>query len=605
MKAVFAVGFLALLAPIAAKNIVQLAESVQDLSTLVAAVVAGDLADTLSSAGPFTVFAPTNEAFSALPAGVLESLMKPQQKKELVDILTYHVLPEKVLSTELKPFQAVKTVEGKPLHVTKSGDRVRVGSSLESKDLRNVIKADNLASNGVVHIIDGVLLPPAPPLKNIVDLAASTADLSTLVTALTAGKLTGALSGTGPFTVFAPINEAFARLPKATLKKLLDPSNIKELDALLEYHVISGAAVHKADLKLGRQYVKTLEGKKVEIYKTESGEVFVKVRLSWAKVIAADVGASNGVVHIINHVLDGGLIPFPPPAPSKSIVQLAAATPDLSTLVTALKAGNLINALSGTGPFTVFAPTNEAFAKLPKATLSHLLDPKNIKELDATLEYHVISGAAVFKADLKSDQKVKTLEGQDVEIKRTTSGEVLVNQAKVATADVAASNGVVHIIDSVLMIPTPNIVQLAERTLDLSTLVSAVVAGDLADTLSSAGKFTVFAPTNEAFKALPAGTLKTLMKPQNKGELVDILTYHVLPEQVLSTQLKPFQAVKTVEGKLLHVQEWGGKVRVGPSLLSKDLKNVIKADNVASNGVVHIIDGVLLPPSALAETIIV
>merc|ERR1711959_452567 len=257
--------------------------------------------------------------------GVLENLMKPQQKKELVDILTYHVLPEKVLSTNLKPYQAVKTVEGKSLEVTRSGASVRVGGSLVSKDLKNVIKADNLASNGVVHIIDGVLLPPAPPLKNIVDLAASTADLSTLVTALTAGKLTGALSGTGPFTVFAPINEAFARLPKATLKKLLDPSNIKELDAILEYHVISGAAVHKADLKLGRQYVKTLEGKKVEIYKTESGEVFVKVRLSWAKVIAVDVGASNGVVHIIDAVLDGGLIPFPPfppPAPSKSIVQL-------------------------------------------------------------------------------------------------------------------------------------------------------------------------------------------------------------------------------------------------------------------------------------------
>merc|ERR1712216_921414 len=144
--------------------------------------------------------------------------------------------------------------------------------------------------------------------------------------------------------------------------------------------------------------------------------------------------------------------------------------------------------------------------------------------------------------------------------------------------------------------------QLAEHTPDLSTLVSAVVAGGLANTLSSAGKFTVFAPTNEAFKALPAGVLDTLMKPENKAKLVDILKYHVLPEEVLSKQLKPFQAVKTVEGKLLHVQEWGGKVRVGPSLLSKDLKNVVKANNVASNGVVHIIDGVLLPPS---ETIVV
>merc|ERR1719181_1214027 len=154
-----------------------------------------------------------------------------------------------------------------------------------------------------------------------------------------------------------------------------------------------------------------------------------------------------------------------------------------------------------------------------------------------------------------------------------------------------------------LMIPnpsppvTPNIVKLAESVKDLSTLVAAVVAGDLADTLSSPGPFTVFAPTNEAFAALPAGPVTKLMKPENKKELVDILTYHVLPEEVLSKQLKPFQALKTVEGKLLHVQEWGGKVHVGPSLESKDLKNVIKADNVASNGVVHIIDGVLLPPT--------
>merc|ERR1712178_112306 len=173
---------------------------------------------------------------------------------------------------------------------------------------------------------------------------------------------------------------------------------------------------------------------------------------------------------------------------------------------------------------------------------------------------------------------------------------------KVIAADYFATNGVVHIIDGVLIPPvTPNIVKLAESVKELSTLVAAVVAGGLADTLSSPGPFTVFAPTNEAFAALPAGVLTKLMKPENKKELVDILTYHVLPEEVLSKQLKPFQAVKTVEGKLLHVQEWGGKVHVGPSLLSKDLKNVINADNVASNGVVHIIDGVLLPPSSVAK----
>merc|ERR1712048_1482483 len=137
---------------------------------------------------------------------------------------------------------------------------------------------------------------------------------------------------------------------------------------------------------------------------------------------------------------------------------------------------------------------------------------------------------------------------------------------------------------------------------DLSTLVSAVVAADLADTLSGKGSFTLFAPTNEAFNALPAGTLDNLMKPANKAELADILTYHVLPEQALSKDLAPFQAVKTVEGNLLHIQKWGGNVKVGSSLESKDLRNVVKADNLASNGVAHIIDGVLLPPASPAPT---
>merc|ERR1711862_631571 len=217
-----------MLAPTPKPNIVKLAESVKDLSTLVAAVVAGDLADTLSSTGPFTVFAPTNEAFAALPAGVLTKLMKPENKKELVDILTYHVLPEEVLSKQLKPFQAVKTVEGKHgTIVQERGDKVRVGESWEFKDLKNVVKADNLASNGVVHIIDGVLIPSAEttmlaptPKPNIVKLAESVKDLSTLVAAVVAGDLADTLTSPGPFTVFAPTNEAFAALPAGTLTKL-------------------------------------------------------------------------------------------------------------------------------------------------------------------------------------------------------------------------------------------------------------------------------------------------------------------------------------------------------------------------------------------------
>merc|ERR1712144_110806 len=280
-----------------------------------------------------------------------------------------------------------------------------------------------------------------------------TPDLTTLVTALKAGKLTDALSGKGPFTVFAPSNEAFAKLPKSVLDRLLDPKNIKELQDVLEYHVIAGAAVHKSDLK-SIQRVKTLEGRELVIFKDHHGDV----RVGDARVTAADVDASNGVVHIIDHVL----LPLAVAAPvAKNIVELAAGTPDLSTLVTALKAGKLTDALSGKGPFTVFAPSNEAFATLPKSVLNRLLDPKNIKELQDVLEYHVIAGAAIHKADLEDYQNVKTLEGKTLLVVKDLAGDVFLGdasphspglrpEAKVTTADVDASNGVVHVIDHVL-----------------------------------------------------------------------------------------------------------------------------------------------------------
>jgi transforming growth factor-beta-induced protein len=440
-------------------NIIELAESVKDLGTLVSAVVAGDLVDTLSSPGPFTLFAPTNEAFAALPAGTLDSLMKPQNKAELVDILTYHVLPLQAFSKDLQSFQAVNTVEGKPLHIQKWGGVVKVGPSLKSEDLRTVTGADNAASNGVAHIIDGVLLPPPSTLlshkPNIVELAESVKDLSTLVSAVVAADLVDTLSSPGPFTVFAPTNEAFAALPAGTLDSLMKPENKAELVDILTYHVLPLQAFSK-DLQ-PFQAVKTVEGKLLHIQK-------------WGGVVK--VGAS-----------------------------------------------------------------------------------------------------------LKSED-LKTVTG----------------------ADNAASNGVAHIIDGVLLPPTPkqpNLVELAESVKDLSTLVSAVVAADLVDTLSSAGPFTLFAPTNEGFAALPAGTLDNLLKPHNKRQLVDILTYHVLPVQAFAKDLESFQAVKTVEGKSLHIQKWGGVVKVGPSLESEDLRTVTAADNAASNGVAHIIDGVLLPPQGV------
>merc|ERR1712028_169701 len=255
---------------------------------------------------------------------------------------------------------------------------------------------------------------------------------------------------------FAPTNEAFAKLPPATLAHLLKPSNVKELDAILTYHVVSGVAAFSKDLTDGEK-IKTVEDQSVVAHVSAAG-----VMINDATVKTADIAASNGVVHIIDAVL------IPKAPAGKTIVDLAVATSDLSTLVTALKAGGLVETLSGKGPFTVFAPTNEAFAKLPNATLAHLLDPANVKELDAVLTYHVVAGVAAFSKDLTDGEKIKTVEGEDVTASIYMGNRVFINKALVTTADISASNGVIHIIDTVLSlppapapVPTKNIVELA------------------------------------------------------------------------------------------------------------------------------------------------
>ena len=294
--------------------------------------------------------------------------------------------------------------------------------------------------------------PPGPPPggKTIVDLAVATPDLSTLVTALKAGKLASTLSGRGPFTVFAPTNEAFANIPAATLSSLLDPENIKQLDDVLTYHVLVVAGdVHARDLKDGEK-LKTVEGKSLSV--RLSGK---DILINSAKVTSADNDASNGVVHIIDSVLFPA---GPPPAPSgqKNIVQLAQSVPTLSTLVTAVVAANLTYVLSSPGPFTVFAPNNGAFAKIPPATLKSLLDPENILQLIELLEIHVVSGRVRAK-DLKSGEKIKTVDGGELTVLiNPISASIFVyssgtKASEVIAADNEASNGVVHIVSKVLL----------------------------------------------------------------------------------------------------------------------------------------------------------
>lgn len=269
----------------------------------------------------------------------------------------------------------------------------------------------------------------------------------------------------------------------------------------------------------------------------------------------------------------------------KNIVETAVAAGSFNTLAAALKAADLVDVLTGAGPFTVFAPTDAAFAKLPAGTVETLLKPENKDKLRAVLLYHVVPGKAMAK-DVVGKNAWATANGQQVNIQ--VRGEtVSIDNAKITATDIAASNGVIHVIDTVILPETKTIPEVADAAGSFGTLLAAVKAAGLAETLSGEGPFTVFAPTDEAFAALGT-TVQDLLKPENKDKLTAILTYHVVSGRVFAEQAKGLSEAKTVNGKTVKIESKWGKVMVGGA-------EVVSADIDAANGVIHVINKVLIP----------
>ena len=269
------------------------------------------------------------------------------------------------------------------------------------------------------------------------------------------------------------------------------------------------------------------------------------------------------------------------------IVDTAVKAGKFNTLAAALKAAGLVETLKGAGPFTVFAPTDEAFAKLPKGTLDELLKPENKAKLTAILTYHVVPGS-VMAADVTKLSNATTVNGQRVDIK-SAGGKVMIDGATVTATDVKTSNGVIHVIDTVIMPSTDDVVDTAVKAGSFKTLAAALKAAGLVDALKGAGPFTVFAPTDEAFAKLPKGTLDDLLKPANKEKLVSILKYHVVSGRVFSTDAIAAKHAKTLQGGEVKITSEGG-VKI-------DNATVTSADLDASNGVIHVIDTVIMPSS--------
>ena len=404
------------------------------------AVIAADLVGALSGEGPFTVFAPTDDAFTALLAALGFTAEELLAYPGLTDVLLYHVVGAQALSTDLSDGQEITTLLEEDVQVTITADGVFINQA-------QVTVADLEADNGVVHVIDAVLVPELTQSNTVVDIIVNSEVHTVLEDAVVAAGLVDALNGEGPFTVFAPTDDAFTALLAAlgfTAEELLAYPGLTDV---LLYHVV-GAQALSTDLSDGQE-ITTLLDEDVQVTITADG-----VFINQAQVIVADLEADNGVVHVIDAVLVPEMEELP-----ETVVDIIVESEVHTLLELAVGAAGLVDALSGEGPFTVFAPTDDAVVALTEALGISADDLLALPNLGEILQYHVVAGEA-FSDDLEDGQMITTLLGQDVTVSIDDAG-VMINEAMVIIADLEAENGVVHVIDAVLV---PTATNIAETT---------------------------------------------------------------------------------------------------------------------------------------------
>jgi uncharacterized surface protein with fasciclin (FAS1) repeats len=450
-----------------------------------------------------------------------------------------------------------------------------------------------MASNGIIHAIDSVLMPPSmnEPTGTIVDVSSGDDRFSTLVEAIGAADLVGALSGEGPFTVFAPTNAAFDLIASGTIDVLkLDEEKIANL---LKQHVVAGEVNSAAAYAANGTAVTTLSMAEIGVNFDTATD---NLSFGAANIIQTDIHTTNGIIHVIDAViLDDAELPVN----TGSIVDIALSNPEFSTLVTALTAANLVDTLASLdAEFTVFAPTNAAFENLPAGALDALIDqPEKLREV---LLYHVFDGSVLSDSAIsiaRSMNNTVPMEN-DVPVALSFVDEMLfVNGANVSAANITAENGVIHVIDNVILPPamsepTMNVAEIAVAMPEtFSTLVAALTAADLVDTLSNEDAlFTVFAPTNAAFAKIDADALTALLA--DTEALSAVLLTHVVGEASLSSVDAYSQNGKsliTASGQMIDVKvnpQTGELMIGGTTVIIKDVQ--------ATNGTIHVIDTVIM-----------
>lgn len=576
-------------------SVVDILQALPDLSTFRESLRETDLLDALDGAGPFTVFAPSNNAIELLGPGVLETLRSGQNEQKYLDLLRYHVVYAELRSSDMAPGLTLMTWSSLTVEITDTAPAVRLNGEA------TVSQADIACSNGYVHILSRVARAstytfPAP-LKNIMQLAESESYLRNVALG---APLTGLdqdfADGRSEFalTVFLPTDTAFERLGLGIAASLRLTANHQRLTQLLKYHTVRGVYA-SSDLAFG-QTLKSLEGTLITI----TSLVPMMLVNEKATVLSRDVPATNGMIQLLDTVL----LPTMWSYPDKTILQIVQASPNLSILRTALQKTDLAWIFASANKKTLLAPTDEAFMALGTGVAASLLLVSNLEDLLALVELHIFEGARTSE-NLVARTNIVSQQGGAVNV--GSLHPLTFNEAVASVQDVPCTNGILHVLDHVVKpkrwrFPERNFMQFANKERDLSEFVRLVSFSGLLTEFQGDGPFTAMIPNDYAF-ALLGDSVNNLFLPENSEKLKEFLRYHVVVGKFLSIQLTSPQDLNTLQGGVVSAVPWTQLGWTGiayqsaaPPVVINERAQVVTPDILATNGVVHIIDHVLFPP---------
>ncbi len=538
-------------------------------SILTTAVITAELLPALTDPlANLTVFAPSDGAFISLADALGTDINGLLALPNLSDILLYHVLGNSVAAADISNGDIVT-----PLNSANTIKLTATSSGIVYANQAKVLLADVTADNGIVHAVDAVILPN----ETVVDIAIDNG-FSALTTAVATAELLPALTDPfADFTVFAPSDDAFVNLADALGTDINGLLALPNLSDILLYHVL-GNSVAAADINNGDIVTPLNNANTIKLTATTSGMVYA----NQAMVLLADVTADNGIVHAVDTVI----------LPSETVVDIAIDN-GFSALTTAVVTAELLPALTDPfADFTVFAPSDDAFVNLADALDTDINGLLALPNLSDILLYHVL-GNSVAATDINNGDIVTPLNSANtIKLTATTGGMVYANQAMVTLADVTADNGIVHAVDAVIL-PSETVVDIAIDNA-FTSLTQAVITAELLPALTDPlASYTVFAPTDAAFTDLATALGTDLNGILALPNLANILLYHVVSGETLSSDLEN-GALMTLNGEDVQVDLSSG--------VMINTATVILADVMADNGVVHVIDEVLVPAGTASVT---